>query len=188
MINLRKEILNYISGQRYEHTLAVEEECVKLAEIFKLNQTETDKLRIAALLHDITKELDVQEQVVLCERFNIVYSGFTPKLFHAPTGASLARNDFPTIVDDLVYNAIRLHTTGGENMNLFEKLLYLADYIEPTRTFPDCKRLRKYFYKTLSLNDTLILSFDMTIENLITNKEHINIKTIKARNFLLEQN
>ena len=79
-------------------------------------------------------------------------------------------------------------------MSLLQKLMYLADYIEPTRTFPDCVALRKFFYDRIGtgdreavLRETLILSFDMTISDLIAHKEPIHRDTVAARNFLLDE-
>lgn len=198
MTFLHNDIKNYISGERYKHTIGVENECRKLAVIYKLNQAETDKLRIAALLHDITKELNLTEQLELCEQYNIEYDPLlinTPKLLHALTGAEVARNDFSRIVDSVVYNAIRYHTTGRENMNIIDKLLLLSDYIEETRKFKDCVKLRKYFYNKVDtcntirlLNDTLIMSFDMTINELIKQNYIVDTQTIKSRNYLLMEN
>jgi len=83
-------------------------------------------------------------------------------------------------------------------MSLSEKIIYLADYIEDTRTFEDCIRLRKFFYdgiadakdereKMAVLRDTLILSFDMTIKGLIEERTPIHSDTTAARNFLIEE-
>ena len=80
-------------------------------------------------------------------------------------------------------------------MSIGEKLLYLADYIEDTRTFPDCVELRKYFWDRINagddrqvvLRDTLIISFDMTIKGLIGDGTPIHRDTVEARNFLIEE-
>lgn len=195
MTNLYDDIKNYISGKRYEHTLGVENECRKLAKIYNLNESDTYRLRVAALLHDITKEIDFAGQLELCELYNIEYDPIllnTPKLFHALTGAEVARNDFSRLVDDTVYNTIRCHTTGRVNMNIVDKLLLLSDYIEETRKFKDCVKLRKYFYNKVNstdplkvLDEALIMSFDMTIKSLIKNNYIIDNQTIKSRNYLL---
>lgn len=195
MTYLHDEIKNYISGTRYKHTLAVESECIKLAAIYNLNESDTYKLRIAALLHDITKEIELDGQLELCNKYNIIYDSAllkTPKLFHALTGAELAKDDFARLVDDTVYNAIYCHSTGRENMNIIDKLLLLADYIDETRKFKDCVKLRKYFYNKVkssnpleTLDDALIMSFDLTIKDLIKKNNFINIQTVKSRNYLL---
>ena len=196
MTNLRNEIKFYISGQRYDHTIYVYEECVKLAALFGLSQEDADKLRVAALLHDITKEKNTSEQIELMEKFNVPYDGealLSPKTLHTLTGAELAKNDFARLVDENIYNAIKYHATGRENMTLIEKLLHLADYIEKSRKYKNCAKLRKYFYSELknssdpygTLNDALIISFDMTLENLLKHNEYIDIQTIRSRNYLI---
>jgi len=197
MIYLYDAIKNYISGERYAHTLGVERECRKLAVIFNLSESDTERLRIAALLHDITKEADEGEQLIMCTRYNIGYtlSMFsTPSLFHALTGAEFARDEFSAITDDIVYNAIKCHTTGRENMNIIDKLLLLSDYIEETRKFKNCVKLRKYFYNNVNknnpleiLNHALTMSFDMTMKHLIDEGKVIDIQTLRSRNYLLTE-
>ena len=104
----------------------------------------------------------------------------------------MAKELFPDDADETVFSAIRWHTTGKAGMTLTEKLMYLADFIEPTRTFPDCVRLRGYFYSRIGENDknavldsTLILSFDMTVTELISSGQPIHPDTVAARNYLI---
>jgi len=193
--NLTKKVKQYIPDEkRFAHTVAVEKECRKLAEIFSLSPEDAERLSVAALLHDITKHLNTDEQIKLCEKYNIPYDSFdtaSPKVFHSRTGAAAAKDKFSDWVDDIIIEAIRCHTTGKANMSLIDKLLYLADYIEETRTFEDCVTLRKYFYEGLSgdilrhLNDTLILSFDMTIRDLLSYGASLHTDTVISRNFLI---
>ena len=91
----------------------------------------------AGILHDITKKLDTPEQLELCRRYGCTLTQEdldSPKTIHAITGALVARDQFG--VGDAVYSAIRWHTTGRADMRLLEKIVYMADYMEPTRTFP----------------------------------------------------
>ena len=200
----------FISGKRLSHTLAVERECRSLTAVFSAHPTlmsEDDayKLRIAALLHDITKQKTPEEHAALAAKYRIPLSDMelaAPKVLHAKTAPPLARDFFNAklgfcAVDDAVCDAIRTHTTGGAQMSLIGKLLYLADYIEDTRTFEDCVALRHTFYDTLQehtsdaealmrhLDKTLLLSFDMTIRDLLENGAPINENTTAARNALL---
>lgn len=190
---LRGEIQNHISGKRLLHTYAVENEIKRLGGLYGFDEKEITKLRISALLHDITKEIKTEGQLALCKEYGITVTDNelkSPKLFHSMTGAYLSRKLFPELVDETVFNAILYHTSGREDMTLFEKLLYLADYIEETRTFPDCVTLRKLFYSTEKfteehLNRILLISFDMTVKNLIDDGYFIHPKTVAARNFLI---
>ena len=119
-----------------------------------------------------------------------------PKTFHAKTAAALVLRDFADAADDYVASCIRWHTTGRAGMTVGEKLLYLADWIEDTRTFEDCRRLRESFYSGLKkadtpdkkarhLRGTLILSFDLTIRNLLEDGDPVHMDTVAARNALI---
>ncbi len=194
--DFEKEIKKYVSGKRYVHSLGVEKECRRLADIYGLDGADRERLSAAGYLHDITKEKTAEEQVILCRKYGIPVTAhdlLAPKLFHAKTGAAMARELYPDIADDFVYNCIYRHTTGHPEMTLPEKLLYLADYIEEGRTFDDCVELRKYFYRHIEnggnrdivLRDTLIISFDMTMRGLMEDGRLIDENTIATRNALI---
>ena len=197
--DLRTSIQKSMSPKRYTHTCAVETMVARLCELFCPEYAL--ELRAAALLHDITKEESLEKQLQLCREFDIiVQSGdvLAPKTFHAKTAAALIERDYGAFATDTVVNAVRWHTTGHADMTLSEQLLYLADYIDDSRMFPDCVRLRNYFWRVdpatmnkevrlIHLYDTLIMSFDMTMRHLLDEKATISLDTILARNALLEK-
>ena len=191
---IRSILPNNISSKRLLHTVSVEAEAEAIGKLFDLSEAEIYKLRCAALLHDLTKEKKLDGQIELCERFGIPYTDEdvkSPKVFHAFTGAFLARELFPDLVDKTVFNGIKYHTTGREDMTLFEKIIYLADYIEPQRTFEDCVRLRELFYSAENfdithLDKVLLVSFDMTLRCLIEENAPMHSATVRARNFLVK--
>lgn len=194
LTDLRERIKGHISGKRYSHTLAVEKEITRLCGIFSLSEAETSVLRAAALLHDITKEKKAEEQIVLCKENGIPFGELecaSPKVFHALTAETVIKSRFPEYAIEEILSPIRYHTTGRENMNLSEKLLYLADYIEETRTFPDCIALRNEFYsvsdpsKEEHLDNVLITSFKMTVRILLDEDATIHPATIASLNSLL---
>ena len=198
LVELREKIRPYLKEKRYGHTLAVEKEAAKLGEIYLPD--DINRLRAAALLHDITKKLDLQEHLKICSEFGIMY-GDDPqseeKLFHSKTAPAVIKKDFEGYYDEEILSAVRWHTTGREGMTVFEAIVYLADYIEETRTFPDCVELREYFYSELSgsgkpkievLRQTMIKSFDMTVKNLIEENGLIDSDTISARNYFVRGN
>jgi len=184
-----------MSGKRLDHTIAVAKECDALAKLFALSANDAADLHVAALLHDCTKERSIQEQFELCKQYNISYSkddAAAAKTLHAVTGAAYASDKFGA--NEKICFYISSHTIGRPNMSLCEKLLYLADYIEATRTFDDCVELREFFYSNVAKKDrgleyildkTLILSFDMTIKNLIKNGASIHPTTVSTRNSLI---
>ena len=189
---MRSELQNHISGKRLSHSFAVEEEAKALGELFGFSEEMLLKLSAAAILHDITKGKKTDEQIELCKKYSITVTQddlASPKVFHSITGAYVARELFPEYVDEEIFSAIKYHTTGKEDMTLFEKLIYLADYIEKTRDFPDCVELRAYFYSkepsTKHLDRTMLRSFDMTVRNLLDDGYAIHSATVTARNSIL---
>ncbi len=121
-----------------------------------------DTAATAGILHDITKRVRGEEQLQLCRKYGIVYDKAeecNTVILHARTGAAMARELFH--VSDEIYDAIRWHTTGKPDMTTLEKILYLADFIEPTRDFPGLEELRKLAYKDLDAAMALALSMSM---------------------------
>ena len=171
--------------------------CQKLCGLFCPNQTAV--MRAAALLHDITKEKSVDGQLELCRLYGLPVTKsdlLTPKTFHARTAAAMIPEKFPRFAAKTVTEAVRWHTTGHAQMTLTEKILYFADYIDESRTFENCVILRRYFWgaepermdtaRRLSLlRDALLLSYDMTIRDLLSEKIPVAVDTIEARNALL---
>ncbi len=194
---IRNEVREEVGERRFAHVLGTEWECRSLAALFSLTPEETEQLAAAALLHDITKHYTREEHIAFMESIGKPIPEETlrsEKTLHALTGAFLARARYPDVTDDAVFSAILFHTTGKEDMSLIQKLMYLADYIEPTRTFPDCVALRDFFTRRVGegdlmrvLNETLILSFDMTVSELLRSRQPIHPDTVAARNFLLLQ-
>lgn len=194
---LRKAVAAELSPKRFLHVAAVEEMVARLAKLYCPEQTAT--LRVAALLHDITKEWATEKHVDFCKAHGIRLTKqdvIAYKTLHARTAAVLIPEQYPQCNDPAVISAIRWHTTGRAGMTLPEKLLYLADYIDLSRTFKDCVTLRNFFFdadperlnsseRETLLRETLIRSFDMTIAALIEDGQPIAEDTVKARNKLL---
>ena len=133
-----------LGGKRLLHTLNVGYLSVHLAEVFGCDK---DKALLAGALHDCAKELPMEEQLELAKR----YSGdlFTErKLLHSPAGATFAKEQFG-IDDNEILDAICYHTTGRGDMTLLEKIVYLADKIEPARNYTDLTPIREAAEKDL---------------------------------------
>lgn len=177
---LRPAALSYLKRRRIPHVLGTEQEAIRLAARYG---ADVEKARRAALLHDCTKKLDMEEQLSLCRQYGIQLDGLEQralKLLHARTGAEVARDVFG--VDDEIYSAIRWHTTGHAHMTLLEKIIYLADYIEPSRDFPGVDRLRKVCYE--DLDKGLLTGLEMTIEEMRGMGNPVHHATLEARDFL----
>lgn len=194
---LRDEVSHELGDFRFRHVLGVEKEAVRIGMLYARDKI--DILRAAALLHDITKELNTEKQLQICKKNGIIISNsqkMTPKIFHAITAAAIIPQKYPLFNEKEIIDAVRWHTTGRENMSICEKIIYLADYIEENRKFKDCITLRNYFWNTNPekmteeerlehLDRTLVNSFDMTIKQLIDEGMPIDICTAEARNFLV---
>ena len=177
---LRPVALSYLKYKRIPHVLGTEQEAIRLAERYG---ADVEKARVAALLHDCTKKLDIEEQLALCRRYGIQLDELEQKalkLLHAKTGAAIARDVFG--VDDEIYRAIWWHTTGHAHMTLLEKIIYLADYIEPSRDFPGVDKLRSVCYK--DLDEGLLMGLEMTIEEMTSMGNPVHHATIEARDAL----
>lgn len=160
---LREEAAKLLDPKRVPHVLGCEKEAACLAVRWGADPA---LAREAAILHDITKNLSLSEQLPLCERYDILIDNMereSSQLLHAKTGAALARAQFG--VSDAVYNAIFWHTTAKAEMSVLEQVLYLADYIEPSRRpFDGLDALRKEAYR--DLNDAMILGLTMGIADI----------------------
>ena len=183
----------HMGEKRFRHTEGVAAEALRLGSIYLPD--ELDALETAAWLHDISKDLDHNAQLQYCTRFDIIldkYQKRAPGVLHAITGADTAERALPDLVDRNVKSAIRYHTTGRENMTVFESVIYLADYIEPGRRHESCRELRRYFYRDAGkkdkrehLADTMIMSFDMTVRYLTETGALIDADTVSARNWFI---
>lgn len=159
---LRRQVIPMLSSQRIAHTAGCEHEAVQLA---KLWGEDPEKAAVAGILHDSTKNLSYDEQLILCDKYGIILDNAqreNPKLLHAITGAALAKDRFG--VSEEISQAIRWHTTGKPDMSVLEKIIYLADYIEPTRDFDGVERLRELAYE--DLDKALALGLEMSLEEL----------------------
>lgn len=130
---LRLALKKRVSPKRYQHVLRVARVATRLARMFRVSQ---EKAYAAALLHDIERELPQAE------------------LTHGHLGAHYAQNHF-SITDKDILNAIRHHTLGRKNMSTLEKIIFVADYCEPGRTFKAAHRIRKNLYTTKNLEQAV---------------------------------
>lgn len=177
---LRPVALSYLKYKRIPHVLGTEQEAIRLAERYG---ADVEKARVAALLHDCTKKLNMEEQLALCSHYGIELDELEQKalkLLHAKTGAAIARDVFG--VDEEIYHAIWWHTTGHAGMTLLEKIIYLADYIEPSRDFPGVDKLRKVCYE--DLDKGLLMGLDMTIQEMTEMGNPVHRATVEARDAL----
>ncbi len=138
---LREKAYAFLKPTRVRHVQGCEMEAVRLAELWGEDPGDAAE---AAILHDITKKQTAEEQLRLCEKYGIITDNSereAPGILHARTGAAVARDLFG--VTDRVYGAIERHTTGSPGMSRLDKIIYLADFTEPTRSFDGLERVRE---------------------------------------------
>ena len=139
---------NKINGKRFEHSVNTAKEAVALSSIYGADK---EKAYIAGLLHDVAKGLppDVLKNIAVNNNITVdKYENDNPELLHGKISAVIVSRELG-ITDEDILCAIRWHTTGRAGMSLLEKIIYLADVIEPSREFKEIKRLRETAYKDI---------------------------------------
>jgi len=162
MEQLEKVVISLLKPSRVKHVLGCRDTAAALAEKWGANVTDAAR---AGLLHDITKALDGPLQLTLCQEYGTILDDFSkryPKTLHALTGSLVAERIFGE--NEAVVSAIRSHTTGKAGMNLLEKIIYVADYMEPNRDFPGVERLRQLAFT--DMDAALKLGLEYTLEHL----------------------
>ena len=176
---LLKRLSGRLSEARVAHSLGVEACAVEMAGRFG---TDRGKASVAGLVHDCAKELTSRQAEELGVRtgvFDDVWMRAEPKLWHAPLGAVVAQSEYG-VTDPEVLGAIACHTTGKPGMTILDKIIYLADFIEPGRDYYGVEELRAC--ALCDLDGALIMAFDSTIRYLLHNGRTIHPQTILARN------
>ena len=180
------EIEDYLKKKlkpsRFEHSLGVRDSAEALASKYGGN---VNKARIAGLIHDCGKNLSDAAILSLLKDNNykitdIIYA--SPQLMHGLAGAIISKEIFK-VKDKEILNAVTYHTIGRKKMTLLDKIIYLADFIEPGRLFPEVENLRKA--TDINIETALLLAFDTTINFVIEKGEIIHSNTIDARNELI---
>ncbi|MBS3810718.1 MAG: bis(5'-nucleosyl)-tetraphosphatase (symmetrical) YqeK [Halanaerobiales bacterium] len=168
---------------RLEHTLSVKNAAVELAKTYNEDKNKTE---IAALLHDYAKPYNTKKLFEIINKNKISVDRWEksiPILLHAPVGAFLAKKLFD-IRDKNILNAIRYHTIGRPQMSNLEKIIFVADIIEPGRDFPGVELIRKNSKKDLDTSVKLVCDF--TIKYNINKNRIIHPNTLLIRNEILE--
>lgn len=147
---LRLEVGKRLSQKRFSHTLGVERMAVKIGE--KCLPDRIDELRVAALLHDISKEYSEAEHLELMKSYNFSLSDedlASPQLWHSITAPLVVMRDFPEFSGEDILSAVRNHTVGAPSMSVFDEIILLSDYIEDGRSYEKCVSLRESFLEAL---------------------------------------
>ena len=168
--------------KRYIHVRGVVEMAKKLAQ---LNNVSEEKAEIAALAHDVAKNLSKDKMKQIITENNIVISALeenNSNLWHSIIAPIVAKDKLG-IEDEEILDSIRWHTTGKENMSVLTKIIYIADMIEPNRNFNGVEEIRKITYDNLDAG--VYQGLTQSIQFLLTKNMLIDENTIKARNYFL---
>lgn len=182
---IRKKMEKTLDPKRFEHTLGVAYTAAALAMCHK---ADINKAQIAGLLHDCAKCMDNEKKVSICQKHNIQMNEIerqNPFLLHAKVGSYLAMKKF-NISDPDIINAILNHTTGRPRMSLLEKIIYIADYIEPGRKqAPNLTEVRRLAFQ--DLDKALLTILENTLSYLEESSEAIDPMTRKTYEYYLEE-
>ncbi len=181
---LEQAVISLLKPSRVAHVLGCRDTAVMLAKRWGANETEA--LR-AGLLHDITKALSSPLQLELCRIYGVALSEFSsrnPKTLHALTGSLVAQRIFGE--NQAVVDAIASHTTGKPNMTTLEKIIYVADYMEPNRNFEGVEALRHL--AVTDLDGALKMGLEMTLAILQEEGREISPESAQALAFLNQKN
>lgn len=179
--DIREYIKHMYSEKRREHTLQVEKTAVKLGEFYG---EDIDKIRTASLFHDICRGMDNDKLNGYVKIFGLDEKYLNnPNLAHGKVGAELMERDFG-IKDQDVLDAVRYHTTGRKGMNRLEKIIYLADVIEPGRNYPGVEKLREIAYE--GLNNAVLLSLEHSIAFVHEKGYDLDNDSVEARNDIIK--
>ena len=184
MEELEQVVIDLLNPNRVRHVLGCRDTAAELARVWGADETDAAR---AGLLHDITKALDGPLQLTLCREYGKVLDEFSennPKTLHALTGSLVAERIFGE--NEAVVKAIESHTTGKPAMNTLEKIIYVADYMEPNRDFPGVEKLRRLAYT--DLDGALKLGLEMTLAMLKQQKRQSSPASSQALAYLTKGN
>lgn len=183
LTEIQNDLKNRLSERRYVHSAGVAASAYMLAEKYGYDP---EKAELAGWLHDCAKEMKLREMQDIIDKQNLQvdeYMRSSRALLHGPAGSIMVKTVYG-IEDRDIQDAIFFHTTGHPQMGLLDKIIFLADYIEPGRDFPGINIIRKNAKKDL---DVAVLSaYDATIRYLLEQKEYIYELTFFGRNDLIK--
>ena len=182
---LKKDLKKEMDDSRFEHTLGVMYTCGALAMRYGCD---LDKAMLAGLMHDCAKCMPNAKKLKMAEKHHLEITELerkNPFMLHAKLGAFLARKKYD-IEDEEILNAIRWHTTGRPEMTLLDKIVYIADYIEPKRDkAPHLPMIRQKAF--VDLDEALVMILRDTLGYLGDSPEHVDSMTKKTYDYYIQE-
>lgn len=180
---IHEKLRSMLNDHRYKHSIGVQETAIMLA---KQNGADVKKASIAGLIHDCAKDLSNDILINIAEKdcgiyINDIYR-IQPELLHGLVGAYVAQKEFGIYDEDIIHS-IKYHTTGCLKMSMLDKIIYIADYIEPGRDFPGVNNIRELTLK--NINKGVLMALDNTIKFIIERGQLLDSHTVEARNWMI---
>ncbi|MBB5180797.1 putative HD superfamily hydrolase involved in NAD metabolism [Planomicrobium koreense] len=178
-----QKVKKRLPENRYNHVLGVLGTAVELAKRFNVPE---EKAQVAAILHDVAKFSDRQwmQSVIISQKMDPLLLDYHAELWHAPVGAYVASYEFG-VNDEDVLNAIRYHTTGRAGMSDLEKIIYVADMVEPNRKFTGVDELRQL--KEQGLDVMMEACIKHSIEFLVSKNQPVFPDSLKCYEYFTKQ-
>lgn len=181
MKKIKKYLKKHLTKERYNHTLGVAYTATSLAMKYNPDTSNANLVKrayLAGLLHDCAKCMSDEKKLHICDKHNISYSSIEehhPYLLHGKVGAHIAKAKFK-IHDEDILQAITWHTTGRPDMSLLEKIIFIADYIEPSRKpVPELDVIRRLAFE--DLDQTMVKILSNTLKHLETKHVPVDVMT-----------
>ena len=174
-----EKLRSVLTEQRYRHSIGVMETAVSLAKAWGVS---VEKAELAGLLHDCAKDIphEVQEQMLRNREIPLDRpTAASPQLWHAVLGAELIQEEYG-ITDPEIISAVRYHTTGRAEMSLLEKIIYVADCVEPNRTYDDREERLELAYT--DLDKSFLGCINWSIKSVISRNRPAHPDSLAARN------
>jgi predicted HD superfamily hydrolase involved in NAD metabolism len=185
-MDIQKKLEKIMLYERYDHSLRVRDAALRLAELYNCSK---EKVEIASLLHDVARDMPLDEMQAILKKSGS-HSDFSDpeyqshQLLHARVGKEIAEKQFG-IKDAEILRSIELHTTGGESMSVLDKVLFVADFIEPGRTFSGVDECRALAFN--DLDKAVLYIYKFLIVNLLEREHFICESTLQGYNDLVRK-
>ncbi|MBC7765904.1 MAG: bis(5'-nucleosyl)-tetraphosphatase (symmetrical) YqeK [Hyphomonadaceae bacterium] len=179
-----KQLKAALPSKRYNHSIGVMETAIMLAKLYNVDKFQA---AVAGLLHDAAKYIPYDQAIKMCGEYGITVDQAminSPKIIHGTLGAAIVK-DVYGVKDEAILHAIQVHTLGCEKMSVLDKIIYIADYIEPNRDFDGVEQLR--MTANIDLNQAILMGIDGTMQDILARRLPIHPEAVHAWNGILEE-
>lgn len=180
---LYEDVKSRLSEKRFKHTEGVIKRAVEYAKVYNANMEDT---KLAALAHDIAKEIPQEEAFNLIKKYEIELDEIEKvnfNLIHSKLGAEIVKEKYGFNED--IINAIKYHTTGRENMSILEKIIFLADATEENRAYKELDNLVNMIKD--NIDEGMLFTLKWTFNDITNKKYLLHLDSVKAYNFLVKK-